>query len=116
MNGSALLMSCILLTTAASYFLKLGAMARPEGSGLLALVLHPYTVLGGSCYAATFMLYAVALQKVPLSLAQPVITGGASVVTALVSIWVLKETMGAFNWLGLALVCLGIYLLFIGKT
>lgn len=116
MNGPVLLIACVLLTTAASYFLKLGATARPEGGGLLALAFHPHTILGGSCYAATFMLYAVALQKVPLSLAQPVITGGASVATALVSVWVLKETMGAFNWLGLALVCLGIYLLFIGKA
>ena len=60
-------------------------------------------------------LYAVALQKVPLSLAQPVITGGASVVTAVVSVWLLRESMGAVNWLGLALVCLGLYLLFAGR-
>ena len=72
-------------------------------------------MLGGFCYAATFALYAVALQKVPLSLAQPVITGGASVVTAVVSVWLLRESMGAVNWLGLALVCLGLYLLFAGR-
>lgn len=115
MNGSVLLLICVFLTAAASYLLKLGATAQSEGAGLLALAFHPYTVLGGLCYAATFGLYAVALQKVPLSLAQPVITGGASVVTALVSVWVLKETMGTLNWLGLALVCSGIYLLFFGK-
>lgn len=116
MNGTMLLLLCVLFSAAASYSLKLGATSEAESGGLLAIALQPLTLLGGVCYAATFVLYAIALQKVPLSLAQPVITGGASVVTALVSVWVLKESMGAFNWLGLALVCLGVYLLFLGKV
>lgn len=70
----------------------------------------------GDGYAATFGLYALALQKVPLSLAQPVITGGASVVTAMLSVMLLKESMGFTNWLGLLLVCAGVYLLFYGRT
>ena len=45
-----------------------------------------------------------------------VITGGASVVTAIVSVMLLKENMGTVNWLGLLLVCTGIYLLFSGKA
>jgi multidrug transporter EmrE-like cation transporter len=64
----------------------------------------------------TFGLYALALQKVPLSLAQPVITGGASVVTAVLAAIVLRETMGLVNWFGLLLVCSGIYLLFLGRV
>jgi multidrug transporter EmrE-like cation transporter len=73
------------------------------------------TLVGGVCYAATFALYALALQKVPLSLAQPVITGGASVLTAVVSVMFLREAMAPLNWAGLALVCAGIYLLFAGR-
>jgi multidrug transporter EmrE-like cation transporter len=115
MSGSLLLLLCVSLSAAASYFLKLGATASGSG-GLLAIAMHPFTMLGGVCYAATFGLYALALQKVPLSLAQPVITGGASVVTAVLAAMVLKETMGLVNWLGLLLVCSGIYLLFFGRT
>lgn len=114
MSGSLLLLLCVSLSAAASYFLKLGATAS-GGAGLLAIAMNPFTMLGGVCYAATFGLYALALQKVPLSLAQPVITGGASVVTAVLAAMVLKETMGLVNWLGLLLVCSGIYLLFFGR-
>ncbi len=116
MSGPLLLLACVCLTAAASYFLKLGATAALANGGLLAIATHPLTLLGGGCYAATFGLYALALQKVPLSLAQPVITGGASVVTAILSALLLKEVMALTNWLGLLLVCLGIYLLFLGRA
>jgi multidrug transporter EmrE-like cation transporter len=49
-------------------------------------------------------------------MAQPIITGGASVVTALLSVFLIKETMGLASWLGLVLVCAGIYLLFYGRA
>jgi multidrug transporter EmrE-like cation transporter len=113
-SGSTLLVLCLLLSAAASYFLKLGATAA-SGGGLLAIATNPFTLLGGLSYAATFAFYALALQRVPLSLAQPVITGGASVVTALLAVAVLHETMAVWNWFGLILVCVGIYLLFLGR-
>ena len=116
MNGSTLLLTCLLLSAAASYFLKLGAMSEFGKGDLVAIAMNPMTVLGAICYAATFGLYALALQKVPLSLAQPVITGGASVVTAMLSVMLLKESMGITNWLGLLLVCAGVYFLFYGRT
>lgn len=116
MNGALLLLACVGLSAAASYFLKLGALAGEGKAGLLALATEPMTLLGAFCYAATFALYALALQKVPLSLAQPVITGGASVLTALLALLLLREPMGPANWLGLVLVCGGIYLLFHGRV
>ena len=115
MNGPALLLACVGLSAAASYFLKLGAAADGGRGGLLAIAADPMTMLGAFCYAATFALYALALQKVPLSLAQPVITGGASVVTAMLALLLLREPMGPANWLGLILVCTGIYLLVHGR-
>jgi small multidrug resistance pump len=114
-NGPMLLLSCLLLSAAASYFLKLGAVAEIGKANLMAIATHPMTLLGALCYVATFALYALALQKVPLSLAQPVITVGASVVTAVLSVMLLKESMGPANWLGLMLVCAGVYLLFNGR-
>lgn len=115
MTGPILLLLCLLLSAAASYFLKLGATTGLSDAGWWGIATHPMTLLGATCYAATFGLYALALQKVPLSLAQPVITGGASVVTALLAVMLLKESMGLVNWLGLLLVCSGIYLLFVGR-
>lgn len=115
MNGALLLLVCIILTAAASYSLKLAALAEASGGGLVSIATNPYAILGAACYAATFATYAIALQKVPLSLAQPVITAGASVVTALLSVFLLKEGMGAANWAGLLLICVGMYLIFIGR-
>jgi multidrug transporter EmrE-like cation transporter len=116
MSGSILLLLCIVLSAAASYFLKIGAVAELGKDGLLAIATNPFILLGATCYAATFGLYALALQRVPLSMAQPIITGGASVVTALLSVFLIKETMGLASWLGLVLVCAGIYLLFYGRA
>lgn len=115
MSGAFILGLCILLSAGASYFLKLGAMAN-VGGGLWSLALNPMIWLGGVFYVATFLGYAIVLQKVPLSLAQPVITAGVSVVTALLSVLYLKEIMSVANWSGLLLVCAGIYLLFLGKV
>ncbi len=121
MTGAVLLSLCVVLSAAASYFLKLGATTTGlaqggSAGGWLQIATNPYTLMGAASYAATFACYALALQKVPLSLAQPVITGGASVVTALLAVLVLKETMGMVNWVGLLVVCLGLYLLFLGRT
>lgn len=115
MSGTLLLVACLLLSAAASYFLKLGAVSAAGQNGFLALAMHPMTLLGAACYAATFLLYALALQRVPLSLAQPVITAGASVVTVILAARMLNETMVYLNWLGVALVCVGIFLLFQGR-
>jgi multidrug transporter EmrE-like cation transporter len=110
------LLVCILLSAAASYLLKLGATTEEIGkTGIFELATNRMTILGAVCYVATFGFYALALQKVPLSLAQPVITGGASLVTAVVSIIYLQETLGAVNWLGLILISAGLYMLFHGR-
>lgn len=115
MNGVLLLLVCIILTAAASYSLKIAALAEAGQGGLISLATNPYTLLGALCYAATFGTYAIALQKVPLSLAQPVITAGASVMTTILAVLLMKETMGMVNWLGLLMVCIGIYLIFVGR-
>lgn len=116
MSGLALLAFCILLSAVASYFLKLGAMATVGKASLWVIATDPLVLLGACCYAAAFAGYLFVLQKVPLSLAQPTITAGVSVVTALLAVFMLREPMSLANWIGLALVCSGMYLLFLGKA
>jgi len=72
--------------------------------------------IGGVFYGAAFVGYIYTLRLVPLSLAQPVITAGVSVLTALVAVYVLREQMGFMNWAGLAFICAGMLLLFWGRT
>jgi multidrug transporter EmrE-like cation transporter len=114
MLGALLLAVAVLSSAGASYCLKLGATAA-AGRGALALALQPATLAGLAFYAASFAVYALALQRIPLSLAQPAITAGVSVLTALAAVLLLGETMSVANWCGLMLVCAGIALLSAGK-
>lgn len=116
MNAIVLLLLCVLFSAGASYLLKISAVDVGGWDSLLAAATNPMIILGGLCYAMAFVTYIVVLQKMQLSLAQPVITAGVSVVTVVLSTVLLKEAMSSFNWLGLALVCGGIYLLFMDRA
>ena len=72
--------------------------------------------IGGVFYSVAFLGYIYVLKVVPLSLAQPVITAGVSAVTAVVAVMFFKEQMLLSNWLGLTLICAGIFFLFWGRA
>lgn len=113
--NALLLLGCILMSAAASIFLKMGA-TTVSGINFIAIITNPMIWLGGFCYAAAFLGYIYVLRIVPLSLAQPVITVGVSVVTVLVAAIFLRETVALVNWMGLGLIAVGIFLLFWGKV
>lgn len=115
MTSSPLLFGCILLSSGASFFLKLAAGSSSGELKLLVLVLNPLLWVGGLLYAAAFVGYLYVLRIVPLTLAQPVITAGVSVVTTLLAVALLHEHMQAVNWMGLCLICVGIFCLFLGR-
>jgi multidrug transporter EmrE-like cation transporter len=114
--GWFLLGFCVLSSAGASVFLKLGSSSFLQVPDLKALIMNPMLWTGGVCYGAAFFGYIYTLRLVPLSLAQPVITAGVSVITALVAVYVFREQMGFMNWSGLALICSGILLLFWGRA
>lgn len=116
MNGVILLIGCILLSALASIFLKIGASALNDQFNFSNLVTNHMIWIGGAFYSAAFIGYIYALRIVPLSLAQPVITVGVSVVTILAATLLFREQMAVSNWLGFAFICLGIFLLFWGRT
>ncbi|MES2018606.1 MAG: EamA family transporter [Pseudomonadota bacterium] len=114
MSGLLMMGMVILCSAGASFCLKLGASGQARG--LLDIALQPMVIFAAVLYAASFGAYALALQKIPLTLAQPVITAGVSIVSTLIAVAVLHETMSRANWCGLVLVCVGIALLSAGKT
>jgi multidrug transporter EmrE-like cation transporter len=69
--------------------------------------------IGAVFYSAAFLGYIYVLRLVPLSLAHPVITAGVSAVTALVAVMFFREQMLLANWIGLTLICAGIFFLFL---
>lgn len=111
-----LLAGCVLLSAAASVFLKLAATALTESLDFSTLISNKMIWIGGVFYVAAFLGYIYVLRLVPLSLAQPVITVGVSAVTALIAVVFFREQMSLINWMGLTLICAGTSLLFLGRT
>ena len=116
MSGIILLALCVLSSAFASIFLKLGVSALSQPLSLLTLVANPMIWLGGFFYTLSFLGYIYVLQLVPLSLVQPVITAGVSALTAMVAVLLFKEQLLLSNWLGLILICTGIFCLFWGRA
>ena len=75
-----------------------------------ALVNWPFW-LGLVLYGVAFLLYALALTKLPLNVAHPILTSGAIAAVALLSVLLLHEP---FHWntaAGVALVIFGVVLI-----
>lgn len=106
----------MILSAVGSFFLKIGTSTSTENLNFFSLVGNQTIWIGAIFYAAAFLGYVYVLRLVPLSLAQPILTAGVSAVTALFAVIVLRETMATVNWIGLALICLGVSFLFCGRT
>ena len=106
----------MLLSAAASIFLKIGATTLTGALSFSTLISNQMIWIGAVFYSAAFLGYIYVLRLVPLSLAQPVITAGVSAVTALVAAMFFHEQMALSNWFGLTLICAGVFFLFWGRT
>lgn len=115
MSSLILLAGCVLLSAIASIFLKIGAEALTGTLNFSTLASNHMIWVGAFFYSAAFLGYIYVLRLVPLSLAQPVITAGVSAVTALVAVTLFRESMVLANWIGLTLICVGIFFLFWGR-
>lgn len=69
--------------------------------------------LGGACmtYAIGFVCYSLALQRLDISLAYPVMTGIAMAMVGAIGYLFLHETMSATRLAGIALIACGAYAL-----
>jgi multidrug transporter EmrE-like cation transporter len=116
MSGLILLLTCILFSAGASLFLKLGAASISGRIDALSLVQNPLIWVGGFLYGFAFLGYIYVLRLIPLSLAQPVITAGVSLITAFIAVVFFREQILPLNWIGLLLICVGIFFLFTGRS
>lgn len=67
--------------------------------------------LGLTLYGAAFLLYALALTKLPLNVAHPVLTSGAIATVAMMSVLIFREQFYWTTIAGIALVMLGVILI-----
>jgi multidrug transporter EmrE-like cation transporter len=112
----AIVLSGVLLNAVAQVLLKSGAGAVgpiadwPALRGAApALATHPGVLGGLACYALSVVVWIVALSRVDVSIAYPLLSVGY-VVNALLAMWLFGEAVSAQRWLGIGVILVGVLL------
>lgn len=108
-----LFISYIILTSLGLILLKLGGQSTYiKLSGLIFTMQMDWKfVIGMICYAASFLMYMVILQKRDLSYIYPLCAGIVNVVSVTVGIFILKEKVTITGVAGIAAIVIGVILL-----
>jgi multidrug transporter EmrE-like cation transporter len=111
-----ILMIAICLGVIGQLFLKQGLTQLGEYTLKTVLphlpqIFSNFLVLGGFlCYLASSILWIVVVSRVPLSYAYPMIALGY-VFIVFFSIIIFKEEVSLVRWIGVATICLGVFLI-----
>ena len=112
-----LVLTGVLLNAAAQLLLKAGAASagplqlgfEPLRRAGLALALHPGILGGLACYAISVVVWIVALSRVEVSIAYPMLSIGY-VVNALLAGWRFGEVVNLQRWVGIGVISIGVIL------
>jgi multidrug transporter EmrE-like cation transporter len=96
----------VLLNAGAQLLLKAGATARPLG---LELAFEPHIMGGLACYVVSVVLWIVALSKVPVSIAYPMLSIGY-IVNAVAAHYLFGETLSTMRMAGIGVIIVGVFL------
>lgn len=79
--------------------------------GLVKLLLRHWIILAGlGCFALNVVFYAFALQKLPISVAYPImVTTGFAIIVAVAG-WMLNERLSVVQWIGVVTILVGVVL------
>lgn len=80
-------------------------------AGLGAMLLSPWFIGGLFFYGVNVILFAKALERLPVSQAYPVLAGAGFALLVFSASWIFGERLGVSQWAGLFAIMLGIYLL-----
>lgn len=105
--GAVALALVIAGNAAGNIFLKLGANAARERPAIFGIV-NWQTVVGIGCFAFGILAYAWALRQFQLHNAQ-IVVSLQYVVVILLAALLLREQIGAMQWVGIAFIALGLY-------
>ena|SRR5262245_43545965 len=100
-------LAMITFTVVANLFLKTGAMATGAAQGLFGHLLNWRILAGLASFGLAACFYVLVLQWLPLNVAQS-FAAAQFVAVILASAWVLSEPIGAGQWIGIALIAVGI--------
>ena len=76
----------------------------------LKAALNPYVLLGLLCYVVSVVVWLLVLSRVDVSFAYPLLSVGY-IVAALFGQAFFDESIGIVRWTGIAVICLGVYLI-----
>jgi len=96
----------VLLNAAAQLLLKAGTNAMPLG---VRLALEPHILGGLACYVVSVVVWVVALSRVPVSVAYPMLSIGY-VVNAIAARYLLGETVTPMRLAGIGIIVLGVFI------
>ncbi|HZQ71781.1 MAG TPA: SMR family transporter [Burkholderiales bacterium] len=96
----------VLLNAAAQLLLKAGTNAVPLG---LRLAAEPHVLGGLACYVVSVAVWLVALSRVPVSIAYPMLSIGY-VVNAFAAWYLLGETLSPMRLAGIGIIVLGVFI------
>jgi multidrug transporter EmrE-like cation transporter len=116
------LVVALLLNSAANLMIKFGMRGLDEAlagaglldggvAGLVKLLLRNWLLLVGLlCFAANVVFYAFALQKLPISIAYPIMTVCGFAIIVTVAGFLLKERLTLWQWVGVGAILVGVLL------
>ena len=96
----------VLLNAAAQLLLKAGTNAMPLGPRL---ALEPHILGGLACYAVSVVVWVVALSRVPVSIAYPMLSIGY-IVNAVAAWYLFGETLSAMKLAGIGVIVAGVFM------
>ena len=96
----------VLLNAGAQLLLKAGTNAMPLG---IRLAIEPHILGGLACYVVSVVVWVIALSRVPVSIAYPMLSLGY-VVNAVAAYYLLGESVNAMRLAGIAVIIAGVVL------
>ena len=102
----SLILVGVLLNAAAQLLLKAGTNAMPLG---LRLAIEPHILAGLACYVVSVVVWIVALSRVPVSVAYPMLSIGY-VVNAIAAWYLLGEAVTPMRLAGIGIIVLGVFI------
>lgn len=113
----SLILTGVLLNAAAQIFLKAGTntLGVISFSGAdwfgqaLRIGTNPHIIGGLFCYAFSLVVWIMALSRVPVSIAYPMLSIGY-VASAVAAYFLFGESLGLSRWLGIGFIIVGVYL------
>ena len=102
----AMILLGVLLNAAAQLLLKAGTNAVPLS---VRLAFEPHILGGLACYVVSVVVWIVALSRVPVSIAYPMLSIGY-VVNAVAARYLLGEAVTPMRIAGIAVIILGVFI------